>query len=261
VLSLRLADPAGGSGQEVNLAVEDDTVRHTFTVEQPALWWPRGYGEQPRYTVTAALKEGEEVVDRRQLAVGLRDLRLVQQRLTDAPGASFMFVCNGAPLFCGGANWIPADSLLNRIPPERYRALLQIAAEADMTMLRVWGGGVYEDDIFYDTCDELGLLIWQDFMFACGMYPADPAFQQSVRAEAEAVVRRLRHHPCLSLWCGNNEDYQVAESTRAYRPDTPGDPAAFPGRILYEQVLPEVCARLDPAGPTSRAAPMGGPGR
>lgn len=259
-LRLELRGPEGERVDEALLPVEGAAVRHTFAVERPRLWWPRGYGEQPLYRVAATLEEGGVALDRRELRVGLRHLRLAQEPLAGAPGRGFVFVCNGVPVFCGGANWIPADSFLPRVTPERYRALVQQAADANMAMLRVWGGGVYEHDAFYDACDELGLLVWQDFMFACGTYPAYPAFQESVRAEAEAAVRRLRHHPCLALWCGNNEDYQVAESIRAYDPAFQGGLAAspFPGRALYERLLPEVCARLDPDRPYWPGSPYGG---
>lgn len=234
---------------------------HTFTVAQPQLWWPNGHGPQSLYTLTVTLERNGEVLDRRQQRLGLRRLRLVQEPVADEPGATFLFEVNNRPLFCGGANWIPADSFTPRLTRERYHQLLQAAAEAHMTMLRVWGGGIYEDDVFYDLCDELGLLVWQDFMFACGMYPAHPEFQASVRAEAEANVRRLRHHPALALWCGNNEDYQIANSLRAYDEDFHGDftRTAFPARALYEQLLPDVCAALDPTRPYWRGSPYGGP--
>ena len=110
-----------------------------------------------------------------------------------------------------------------------------------MQMLRVWGGGIYEADSFYDICDELGLLVWQDFLFACGIYPAHPTFVESVRAEAEHAIRRLRHHPCLALWCGNNEDYSLAVQ-QGYPVSGPVN-ESFPGRVIYEQLLPEICGR------------------
>ena len=126
---------------------------------------------------------------------------------------------------------------------------------ANMVMVRVWAGGIYEDAAFYAACDELGLLVWQDFMFACGMYPAAAWFQQSVRAEAEAQVRRLRHHASLALWCGNNEDYSIAHSLSVYDPQTaPDASSAFPARVIYEQVLAETCATLDSTRPYRLAA-------
>ncbi len=133
----------------------------------------------------------------------MRTLEVVSKH--DAGGKSFTVVVNGAPVFMKGANWIPADSFVDRETPARRRALLGSAAAANMNMIRVWGGGIYEDDDFYDTCDELGLLVWQDFMFACSMYPGDAAFLENVRQEAIENVRRLRNHPSLALWAGNNE--------------------------------------------------------
>ncbi len=226
-------------------------VDHTFIIRQPALWWPAGHGLQPLYRVEAALVADDAQLDQRAIRIGLRRLALVQEPLADAAGSTFYFAINNRPIFCGGANWIPADSFTPRISEEKYRTLLQMAADANMAMIRVWGGGIYEEDCFYDICDELGLLVWQDFLFACGLYPAPDWFQTSVRAEAEANVQRLRNHPSLVIWCGNNEDYQLAHSIKAYDPTVTTDLAnsAFPARAIYEGVLPEVCAALDPTRP------------
>ena len=125
-------------------------------------------------------------------------------------GSSLVFEVNNIPVYCGGANWIPDESFLPRITRSRYAQCLTAAKDAIMTMIRVWGGGIYEDDAFYDLCDELGLLVWQDFMFACGIYPAHPSFLESVALEVTANIQRLRHHACLAIWTGNNEDYQLA---------------------------------------------------
>lgn len=146
--------------------------------------------------------------NRKQLAsfdyrTGFRDLALVREK--DAAGESFYFRLNGKPLFIKGANWIPADNFLPRMTAARYRELLLAAKASNINMLRVWGGGVYEDDIFYDLCDSLGILVWQDFMYACAMYPGDTDFVANAAAEAGEQVKRLRHHPCIALWCGNNE--------------------------------------------------------
>jgi beta-mannosidase len=253
---LDLHGPDGAALAAVTIPVEDGVARHTFMVEVPQLWWPAGYGEQPLYSLVVSLQTTDDrrpttddgPLDRRKVRLGLRRLRLVQEPLEREPGTTFMFEVNNTPVYCGGANWIPADSFIPRAPAERYRAQIQAAADAHMVMLRVWGGGIYEEEVFYDLCDELGLLVWQDFMFACGIYPAYPEFQASVRAEAEAQVRRLRHHPCIALWCGNNEDYQIAASIGAYDPAFDGDftSTAFPARAIYERLLPKVCATLDP---------------
>lgn len=177
----------------------------TLDIPDPKLWFPHGMGAQPLYQVTIQLKKADgEVIDQQAKRIGLRTLRLVRER--DEWGESFMFAANGIPFFTKGANWIPADTFVTRVTEADYRRLLQAACDVNMNMLRVWGGGIYEPDVFYDLCDELGLCIWQDFMFACSTYPTyDATFRENVRGEAEDNVQRIRHHACLALWCGNNE--------------------------------------------------------
>lgn len=259
-VQLQLWDARGQLLDQSSRPVGDGDVRHSFHIDQPALWWPRGYGDQPRYRVTATLQVPGQPDDRAELRIGLRRLRLVQEPLVDEPGQSFIFEINNTAIFCGGANWIPADSFTPRVTDELYRQWLQAAADANMVMVRIWGGGIYEADAFYDLCDELGLLVWQDFMFACGIYPAHPVFQQSVRAEAAAQLRRLRHHPSIVLWCGNNEDYAIAEANGLYDPTFSGDwtTTRFPARQIYERLLPELCAALDPERPYWPGSPWGG---
>lgn len=258
VAKVLLYNPDASLAGAASVAIEDSSAGHTFTIEHPQLWWPHGYGQQPRYTVVVELERGQERLDQRSLQIGLRRLELVREPLLDEPGTTFLFRINNTPIFCGGANWIPADSFTTRITPERYRTLVGQAVQGNMIMLRVWGGGIYEDAAFYQACDELGVLIWQDFLFACGMYPAPDWFQASVRAEAEAQIRRLRHHPSLVLWCGNNEDYQIAGSR--YEIDSPPDASSgFPARVIYEGILPEACAALDPGRPYWPGSPYGGP--
>ncbi len=247
-LHVALYDPTGELVDEHTLPMTGNTAQHTFELRNLQLWWPLGYGEQPLYRIVATLHTPTGAVGQYEQRLGLRRLRLVQQPTSDESGTTFFFEVNNTPIYCGGANWIPADSFLPAITPDRYRAWLQLAADAHMTMIRVWGGGVYEDDIFYDICDELGLLVWQDFMFGCGIYPAYEWFQKNVVAEAEANIRRLRHHPSIALWCGNNEDYSIAQSLGSYDSSFTGDftKTAFPARVLYERLLPEICARLNP---------------
>ena len=162
-------------------------------------------GPQNLYDLTVQLAdEKNNLLDRQTKRIGLRTLTL--QCKNDKTGQSFQFVANGMPFFAKGANWIPADTFITSVTDARYKKLLKDAADANMNMLRVWGGGVYENDIFYDICDRLGICIWQDFMFACAAYPAfDKSFVQNVKAEARDNIKRLRHHPCMALWCGNNE--------------------------------------------------------
>lgn len=256
---IELLSPAGDVAASARVPAALGVAHAELAVAAPELWWPRGYGAQPLYTLAVSVERGAERLDRVEQRLGLRRLRLVQEPLEREPGTTFLFEVNGAPIFCGGANWIPADSFTPRITPERYRDLIQQAADMHMVMLRIWGGGIYEPDVFYDLCDELGILVWQDFLFGCGIYPATPWFQNSVRQEAEAQVRRLRHHACLAIWCGNNEDYQIGESLGAYDKDAPPDAASrFPARVIYEQLLPEVCARLDPSRAYWPGSPYGG---
>ncbi|NPV47142.1 MAG: glycoside hydrolase family 2 protein [Armatimonadetes bacterium] len=210
-------------------------------IPEPKLWWPNNLGEQPLYDLTVELLARGRLLDTVHKRVGLRTLRL--DRHPDQWGESFQFVVNGVPFFAKGANWIPADAVLARMTPERYRELLGSARDANMNMLRVWGGGIYEADCFYDLCDELGLCVWQDFMFACSAYPTfDLEFLASVKAEAEDNVRRLRHHACLALWCGNNELEQglVADQWDNWHMSWEDYDK------LFESLLPDVAARLDP---------------
>jgi beta-mannosidase len=172
-------------------------------VAHPQLWWPNGYGEQPMYSVVVSLKTGQQVLDSRAYTIGFRAIELRHQ--PDEWGESFTFVVNGVPIFAKGSDWIPADSFPTRISDTYLEHLIRSSAEAHMNMLRVWGGGFYEEERFYDLCDRYGILIWQDFVFACNRYPTDEAFFQNVREEAIQNVRRLRHRTSLALWCGNNE--------------------------------------------------------
>ncbi|HEX2863098.1 MAG TPA: glycoside hydrolase family 2 protein, partial [Deinococcales bacterium] len=186
--------------------------------------------------------------------VGVRTLALDQSPDPDEPATRFFrFVLNNVPIFARGADWIPADSFVGTLTRERYTPLLQAARDANLNMLRVWGGGIYEHDAFYDLCDELGLLVWQDFMFACAPYPETPEMQAEVRAEAETQVRRLRAHPSLALWCGNNENQWLADMRNA----TP-QPTVLPGDLYYDRLLPEVVANLDGATPYWPGSPYGG---
>ncbi len=216
----------------------------TLSIRNPKLWWPNGMGDQPLYRVLADLLDADDhLIDNAFRRIGLRTLEL--QREKDRWGESFRFAVNGVPFFAKGANWIPADAFAARVGLGDYEALLRSAAGAHMNMLRVWGGGVYESEDFYNLCDELGLCVWQDFMFACSTYPAfDRAFLRSVRAEAEHQVRRLRHHACIALWCGNNELEQGLVGDR-WSVQPPRMSWRDYGK-LFDKLLPEVVRRHDP---------------
>src|ERR1041384_1277877 len=164
-----------------------------IAIPHPRLWWPNGLGAHPLYTFKARLLIDGKSNDEMSARTGLRTLELKQQ--SDDAGESFTFLVNGVPVFAKGGNWIPADSFPSRITKEKYRQLLESVRDTNMNMLRVWGGGIYERDDFYELCDEMGILVWQDFMFGCSLYPADEAFVDTVRQEAVDNVKRLRNHP------------------------------------------------------------------
>jgi beta-mannosidase len=222
-----------------------------FEIPRPRLWWPNGLGEPSLYEIRVQLSDGKRVIAESKLRLGLRTLQLRQQK--DAWGKSFEFVVNGIPVFAKGANWIPPDSFPSQMTPERYRHLLNSAQSAHMNMLRVWGGGFYEDDVFYELCDELGIMVWQDFMFACSLYPGDKEFVENVSAEVKDQTIRLRNHPSLVLWCGNNE-IETAWQHWGWKEKVP----AFcwnENEHLFTQLIPSLCEGLDPARPYWSSSP------
>jgi beta-mannosidase len=226
---------------------------HTIPVRirKPKLWWPAGLGEQNLYVIHASLFRGHHLLAHTARRVGLRTMELVQDK--DAWGHGFYFRVNGVPFFAKGGNWIPPDSFLPRVDASRYRRLLESCRAANMNMLRVWGGGAYESEDFYDLCDELGLVVWQDFMFACQMVPGDAAFRDNVRAEAEDVVKALRHHPCLAIWVGNNE---CEEGWFFW-----GWKESLPATVwtdyqkVFDEILPRAVATFDPGRPYWPSSP------
>lgn len=226
-----------------------------FHVPDPELWWPNGMGEPHLYTVQVVLNAGLRT-DTLITRLGIRDVELVTE--PDSMGESFYFRVNGIPVFMKGANYIPLDHFSPRVTRQEYEDLFRDVVAANMNMLRIWGGGIYEEDIFYRLADEEGILIWQDFMFANGMYPGDPDFLANVREEARQQVRRLRNHPSLALWCGNNEmeeGWQRWGWAQAY--DTPEDSAAVRNayQAIFHDLLPEVVAAEDPARPYWPSSP------
>jgi beta-mannosidase len=234
-----LTDMAAAQYKPVKLAPGVNRVSVPFTIQRPRLWWPNGMGAQPLYEIRARVFLEKsvnppvgELADEARVRVGLRTVELRQR--PDAAGKSFTFVVNGVPVFGKGANWIPADSFPERVTRARYRQLLESARDANMNMLRVWGGGYYESDDFYE----------QDFMFACSMYPGDEKFLESVRAEAVDNVRRLRNHPSVALWCGNNE-VETAWHHWGWKQNLPAK-LWDDYKKIFHGVLPEVVAEHDP---------------
>jgi beta-mannosidase len=225
-----------------------------FEIAQPQLWWPRGHGEQPLYTLSVELKKGDTTLSTVTKRLGLRQVRL--DTSTDEIGSRFTLEVNGKAIFCKGANWIPDDCFPSRITPERYRERITQAAEANMNMLRVWGGGIYEQDIFYDLCDEQGVMVWQDFLFACAAYPEEEPFASLVAAEARYQVTRLSSHPSLVLWNGCNKNFwgyfEWATNGKTWKQWTEGRTW---GLGFYTELLPHIVKELDPSRPYSPGSP------
>lgn len=174
-----------------------------FILYNPRLWWTRELGTPDIYTFRFEIRKNENVIDEKIFNIGIRKIELVREK--DTIGESFYFKLNDVPLFIKGANYIPPDNFLPRIRKEKYEQIIKDCYRSNINMLRVWGGGVYEDDEFYNQCDINGILVWQDFMFACAMYPGDSAFLKNIKVEASQNISRLKNHPCIALWCGNNE--------------------------------------------------------
>ena len=196
-------DNTGQTTTKIALKKGIHSYNLSYTIKNPNLWWCRGLGFPTLYNFKIHLSYDSKFLDEVALEIGLRTIQLIQDK--DSIGKSFYFKLNGVPVFMKGANYIPPDNFLPRVKKEKYKTIIENAVDANMNMLRVWGGGVYADDAFYDACDKNGILVWQDFMFACAMYPGDDHFVENVAEEVIDQTKRLRNHPCISLWCGNNE--------------------------------------------------------
>ncbi|TFK22003.1 beta-mannosidase [Coprinopsis marcescibilis] len=278
--------PDQGALKTQTLPIQDQPVIRVgwpdLTSERIAPWWPVGLGNQKLYDVEIRLLYQVKLVQAVTKRTGFRSVRLIEDELQESDqygkGTTFLFEVNGERVFMGGSNWIPADNFLTTLSEKRYRDWLTLVRDGNQNMVRIWGGGIYEPDVFYDLCDELGLLVWQDFQFACGVYPGIaphptsedvspkpyPPFVESVRNEAEYNLKRLRHHPSIAVWCGNNEDYQMVLQW--------GDVAHLPATIIYEDVLPTLVTALTSFSITSdsdvttvavpyvRGSPYGGKG-
>ncbi len=246
-----LTDKSTAAKREVNLTRGSNRFALDFVIARPALWWPNGLGAHPLYTFKARLLIDGKPIDETTTRTGLRSLELRQQR--DESGKSFTFVINGVPVFAKGGNWIPADSFPTRITKDKYRELLESVRDTNMNMLRVWGGGIYERNDFYELCDEMGILVWQDFMFGCSLYPGDQAFLDNVRQEAIDNVKRLRNHPSIVMWVGNNE-IESGWFHWGWKDQLPAKLWDDYLKIFYG-VLPEVCGSLDPSRPYWPSSP------
>ncbi len=224
----------------------------TVTIPDPLLWWPSGYGDQPLYTVKAALMLDGIPLDVWEKRIGLRTMGICREK--DEWGESFCHEVNGVKIFAMGADYIPQDNLLPRVNPERTRRLLEDAKLANFNCVRIWGGGYYPDDFFFDICDELGLMVWQDFMYACAYYDLTASFEDSITHETIDNIKRLRHHASLALWCGNNEmelfqaaaaqEFALKGTVSGFAPHKPHHMADY--FKLFEHLIPKLLKQYDP---------------
>ncbi|MBN2710330.1 MAG: glycoside hydrolase family 2 protein [Calditrichaceae bacterium] len=226
-----------------------ENIEIKMIIPHPKLWWPAGHGSPDLYDLQIDLLDSANtIVDRVNRKVGIRTIRL---QLEENGKPAFRFIINGKAVFIKGANWIPADSFLPRVTGEKYKQLINMVVKANMNTLRVWGGGIYEDDYFYRLCDENGLLIWQDFMFACASYPENDTFIQNVKKELQYNISRLQTHPCVIIWCGNNENEWLW-----YR-DQSAQLKEMPGYNLFHKFFPEWLKAWDPSRPYWPSSPFG----
>jgi beta-mannosidase len=254
------------ASQEIELQKGTHIYSVAFEIKNPKLWWPNGLGEQVLYSIIAVLGNDQAVADSKSVKTGLRTIKLIRNPDADGKGESFYFEVNGRPVFMKGANYIPNDVFLTIVTPEKYETVVKTAAHSNMNMLRVWGGGSYEDDLFYDLCDKYGILVWQDFMFACTMYPGDSAFLDNVKNEAIDNVKRLRNHACMALWCGNNEiesmwaqwDEKAGWGYKQLYNSQQREIIWNAYDAVFHHILPEVVTELAPDQPYWPSSPSAG---
>ncbi|MDO4274033.1 MAG: glycoside hydrolase family 2 protein [Eubacteriales bacterium] len=239
-INFTVTAPDGGE-QTLRLPVHKGFSQGRITIDNPLLWWPNGVGEQPLYKVNASLYEGtDKCLDSWEKRIGLRTMTMRREK--DQWGECFAHEINGREVFAMGADYIPEDHLLGRRSREKTEKLLLDCKLANFNSIRVWGGGFYPDDWFYDLCDELGLVVWQDFMFACSVYELTPEFEENIRREFIDNIKRIRHHACLGLWCGNNEmEMFVDEGCWVTKPSEVRDYL-----LMYERIIPQVLSEYDP---------------
>ena len=250
--------------EQKELKKGENKISIPYVIQNPRLWWSNGLGEQNLYDFTIQVTSGGGMVAEKKVTTGLRSLKLVRQK--DQWGESFGFELNGVPVFAKGANAIPNDVFLPRVTRDLYEKMVLDAANANMNMIRIWGGGIYEDDAFFEFCDKYGIMVWQDFMFACAMYPGNQEFLASVRLEAIDNVTRIRNHPSIALWCGNNEN------ALAWRHGAPGgwgwknafskeeqDTVFKAYYTVFHEILPEVVNDYTDGDDYWPSSPMAGP--
>ncbi len=249
VLRVRCRETGAVVEERIDLPPGDSRHEAAVEVSEPRLWWPRPHGEQPLYTLDVELQAGGQVADRASRRTGIRSIAIDQRPHPDG-GEHFILEVNGRPIFAKGGNWVPPDIIGARPDAGRYRRLVELAADANCNTLRIWGGGYYADHALLEACDELGLLVWHDFIFACSKYPADdPEFLHNVQAEVRHVARDLSHHPSLVVWCGNNE---LEWGTWEWGFD---QGKAHPDYVLYHHEIPRILVQEDPARPYWPSSP------
>ncbi len=245
--------------KSVSITKGKNTIRIDLRINRPELWWPNRMGNQKLYKFGFELLKCGQVVDSFRFSRGIRSVVLDQRE--DRNGRAFSFSVNGIPVFCKGGNYIPQDVFLNRVEAQDYERLISDCAYAGMNMIRVWGGGIYEKEEFYDLCDRYGIMVWQDFMFACSMYPGDEDFLQSVREEAEYNIRGLRNHTSVVLWCGNNEilsawyDWGWRDGVAAEYGDERAEEIWKTYTTIFHEILPECVCKNDPDRPYHSSSP------
>lgn len=234
---------------EKELLIKDSENRIRLIVPNPKLWYPNGAGEQNLYKLSLDLSNNEsEICDKKNKTVGIRTIELIDEKEGQP---DFLFRINGKTIFCKGANWIPGDTFLPRVSDEKYCNLLTKAKDANMNMIRVWGGGIYENDTFYENCDKLGLLVWQDFMFACGAYPEHEEIIETIKEELSQNIYRLQHHPSIAIWCGNNENewgWYQGKNLQANE---------LPGYKIYNSIIPDILKTIDTKANYWQSSPFG----
>lgn len=241
-LQAQICAPDGTVVDAVQGEIARDQGSLELTVQNPQLWWPNGYGSQPLYTVRVVLRDGETQLDSWERRIGLRTLTICTD--PDQWGSKFEVVVNGVSIFAMGANYIPEDSILSRVSRNTSRKLLEQCVKANYNMIRVWGGGYFQNDEFYDLCDEMGLLVWQDLLFACAVYRLTDRFVENIVAETRDNIRRLRHHACIALWCGNNELEWGWSGWDMGFGNNPYDRADYIKQ--FEWILPQTARECDP---------------
>ena len=245
--------PDGRSWEEEMSLARDGTASLRITIPNPMRWWPRGSGAPHLHRLSVELESRSATLERRSMRIGLRSVSL--DLAPDADGTAFAIRVNGEPVWCAGANWIPEGLFRPSTDPAEVRERILQACDAHFNMLRVWGGGGYESDSFYEACDELGIMVWQDFAFACATYPEDPPFPQRIEREARWQVSRLSRHPSVVLWCGGNEDI-LAWWSWGFRERLAHGQSW--GRMYWLELLPRICAELDPTRPYWPESPWSG---